>query len=318
MTRGVTFNAYAKINWGLELLRKREDGYHEIRTVTHTVSLCDEVTLSIGDDPGAVLDGAHPRDSGGDLGAGGISITVTGDWPAPESPENLCWRAFEAFREAFGVPEAGHIHLHKRVPSATGLGGGSSDCIATLMALAELTGVSDRERLRAIAASLGSDTVLFMDGGAALCSGRGEAVEPFASGRTYDLVIARPECDVSTREAYGLITPADLSDGSAMDALVAALRRGDPPSELGGLLRNAFRRPVAARWPEIAQVRETMRDAGALAAEMTGSGSGLFGIAADAHAAAEIAHRLGDLPGYWAVAVQTTGRGYELQGGEGS
>ena len=245
MTEAVTLRAFAKINWGLELLGKRADGYREIRTVTHTVSLCDDLRV--------------------EPASGGIHVTVQGDWPAPTGDRNICWRAAEAFMRRFGKPAGVRVHLNKRIPPAAGLGGGSSDAVATLAALARLTGVADAEALADLARGLGSDTALFLTGGAALCSGRGEVVCPFACPRTYYLVLAKPDCSVATPEAYGLIAPQDFTDGSCVAALAARLAAGAEPDFLCGSLCNAFRRAVGEQYPEIGGLISAVNAAGAVA-----------------------------------------------------
>jgi 4-diphosphocytidyl-2-C-methyl-D-erythritol kinase len=292
MTPSVTFHAHAKINWCLELLRKREDGYHEILTVTHTVSLYDELRVRLG----APAEG-EPR------------LRVTGEWPAPEDESNLCRRAAEAFWQAFGPPQEVGLELHKRIPPGAGLGGGSSDGVATLVALQRLTGLGSPAQLAPLAARLGSDTSLFLSGGAALCSGRGEIVQPLRCPARYDLVIAKPEGEVATREAYGMIGPEDLSDGAATWELAARLWEGAAPGSLRGMLRNAFRRKMEAAHPRIGELVARLLRGGALDAQMTGSGSAVFGLMPDAASAAALAGGLA-AEGTWAVAVRTVDCGH--------
>ncbi len=291
MTARVVVRANAKINWGLELLARRDDGYHEIRTITQTVSVHDTVAVA--------------------LAEAGLRLSVRGTWGAPEGPPNLCWRAAELFRERYGVPAGVTITLDKHVPAGAGLGGGSSDCVATLAALALLTGAGEAHELGELAAALGSDTVLFLTGGAAVCSGRGEIVAPLAGTRRYDLVIAKPDCSVATAEAYAMMGPEDFSDGSRMTALAALLGSSAEPARVATQLANAFEAKVAALLPPVAELRADMMAAGALGARLTGSGSAVFGLAADAVAAAQIAAKLA-ARGYWATAAQSTPHGFEI------
>lgn len=286
MTRSATLYAYAKINWCLELLRKRGDGYHEILTVTHTVSLHDDLVVRLGA-PGE-----------------GEPMRVTGEWPAPEDESNLCRRAAEAFSQAFGAPQEVGLELHKRIPPGAGLGGGSSDGVATLVALQRLSGLGTTAQLAPLAARLGSDTSLFLTGGAALCSGRGEIVQPLRCPACYDLVIAKPPGEVSTREAYGTIGPEDLSDGTATEGLAGRLRDGAPPWDLRGRLCNAFRRKVQAARPQIAELVARLLRGGAVDAQMTGSGSAVFGLLPDPASAAALAGQVA-AEGTWAVAART-------------
>lgn len=283
--------ASAKINWGLELLGKRDDGYHEIVTVTHTVSLSDELEVELTD--------------------GEIGVEVGGQWLAPEGPRNICWRAVERFRAALAPKAGARVRLYKRVPPGSGLGGGSADGVATLVALARLTGLGTERDLECLAAGLGSDTVLFLQGGAALCSGRGEVVEPIAAPRTYWMVLARPATSVSTADAYGLIAAEDFSDGRTVRELATLLGEGADPEQLAPRLANAFRRPVGERYPEVEEVVADLLDAGAVAAQITGSGSASFGLVQDEEEAHQV-ERAMLTAGYWSVAVKTTNTGVRV------
>lgn len=291
MSREVRLRTYAKINWVLELLGRRRDGYHEIRTVTHTVSLWDEITVAPAPD--------------------GIVVTVDGDWPAPEGPDNLCWQAAAAFRQACGRPEGVRINLTKHIPSGSGLGGGSSDCVATLAGLAALTQIRDPALVPRLAVELGSDTALFVHGGVALCSGRGEQITHIPCPRTYHLVIARPECSVSTAEAYQLIRPDHFSDGARALEMASLLEAGAQPQELARRLFNAFEAPVHERVPAVAALKAAMQQPGALGAAMSGSGSAVFAVVTDRAAAQTLCARLRNC-GYWAVPVHTVPHGHEF------
>jgi 4-diphosphocytidyl-2-C-methyl-D-erythritol kinase len=290
----VTLRAFAKINWGLEVLGKRPDGYHELRTVTQTVSLCDLLTVEIGGD--------------------GLRLENRGEWDAPDGPENICWRAAELFQQTLGGPEGVRIRLGKRIPAGSGLGGGSSDAVAVLAALQRLTGLGSARDLEIMAAELGSDTVLFLYGGLALCTGRGERVERRSMSRGYSLVIARPEESVSTRDAYGGLGPADFTSGKSMDTLLAALESGAEPGELAPLLVNGFSRSVGAHCQAIPRLRDCMVGLGVRGALMTGSGSAVYGLADDDAHADSLAESLRK-QGYWAVAARTVPAGYEFMEG---
>jgi 4-diphosphocytidyl-2-C-methyl-D-erythritol kinase len=290
MSRNVELLAHAKINWGLEVLARRPDGFHEIRTIAQTITLADSVTVAE----------APP----------GIRIVVDGEWEAPTGPGNICWRAAETYMAAFGAPGGVSITLRKRVPPGGGLGGGSADGVAVLVGLAQLCGVG-REALTPLAARLGSDTVLFLTGGTLDCQGRGEVVAPLATPGSYHLVVARPACAVSTPEAYGWLDPAAFTGGETMQRLGDALAAGAPAADLAALLVNAFTAPVVQRRWEVGALLEALRDAGALASQMTGSGSACFGLARDADHAAELAVALAAV-GYWSVAARTTREGIEI------
>ncbi len=291
MTTSVFARAYAKINWGLELIGRRDDGYHEIVTLTHTVSLADGVTV-------ALLD-KGPR------------LETGGRWHVPAGAQNLCWRAAMAYADAAGVAPSLHIRLDKQIPPAAGLGGGSSDAVAVLLAAERLLGRGTQGLVVRLAAELGSDTVLFLHGGAAVCSGRGEIVSPIACPRQYHLVLARPDVDVSTREAYAAIGSEDFTDGGLTRELASRLAAGGSPGELAPYSCNAFRRAVWERYPQIGDVVENLQSAGAPLVRMTGSGSALFAVFATAARAAEVASDL-RAHGTWAVAAHTVEHGVQL------
>ncbi len=291
MTTSVFARAYAKINWGLELIGRRDDGYHEIVTLTHTVSLADGVTVG-------------PLDKGPRLETGG-------QWPVPAGAQNLCWRAAIAYADALGVAPSLHIRLDKQIPPAAGLGGGSSDAVAVLLAAERILGGGTEGLVGRLAAELGSDTVLFLHGGAAVCSGRGEIVTPISCPRRYHLVLARPDVDVSTREAYAAIGSQDFTDGGLTRELASRLAAGASPGELAPHSCNAFVRAVFERYPQIRDVAESLQSAGAPLVRMTGSGSAVFAVFATAARAAEVAS---DLSGHgtWAVAAHTLEHGVQL------
>lgn len=279
--------AHAKINWGLEVLARRPDGFHQIRTLTQTVSLADTVTVELLD--------------------AGIEALSSGEWEAPQGPDNICWRAAALFMERFARPAGVRVSVRKRIPAGAGLGGGSADAVATLLGLAALCDVPS-ERLVRPAAELGSDTVLFLTGGSADCQGRGEIVTPLPVTRTYHLVIARPDCAVATPEAYRWLDPAAFTDGATMGLLAQALIAGAEPRDLGPLMANAFTAPVVGHRWEIGALLQALEEEGALVARLTGSGSACIGLAAGADHALELALGL-SARGYWAVAAQTTRRG---------
>ena len=230
--------ANCKINLGLDILRRRADGFHDLETVMFPVAgLYDEVEAVRTDTPGVAFR------------AEGLAVDC-----APE--ENICMKAFRLMQRRYGVDGVA-LRLDKRVPFGAGLGGGSSDGTAVLLAVNELfaLGLSEAE-LIACAAELGSDTAFFVRNTPQLCTGRGEVMEPYPldlSGMT--LVIVKPDEGVSTREAY------------------AGVRPRVPEIPLAERLRHIF----AAR-PAIRAAKERLLEAGAVYASMSGSGSAVFGL----------------------------------------
>lgn len=261
MDTSVTVEAPAKINIHLRVLGKRPDGYHGLESIFQTVSLADRLVL---------------HRSGPD---GECRI----ECPAFNLPEeNTISRAIALFREKSGITDGIHVHLEKRIPAGAGLGGGSSDAAATLQALDRLfsAGLSDSD-LHEAGCRIGSDVPFFLNGPAARVTGRGEVIEPFPSRTDVFGVLLWPGVHSDTAEAYRLL-----------DDWVAAHPDNDldmPPSaDLPGLYSgplaswirfgNSFTAPITARYPVIRDAQHDLYDAGAFFAEMSGSGSSVFGL----------------------------------------
>lgn len=245
--------AGCKINIGLDVLRRRDDGYHDIETVMYPVrELCDEIEV-------------ERCECGVRFLQNGIAVDCADE-------QNLCVRAYRLMQERFGIGGA-EIRLDKRIPFGAGLGGGSSDATTMLLLLNKVFDLSLSEtQLCELAAALGSDTAFFVRNEPQLCSGRGEVLSPIhlpLAGKW--LVIMKPAEGVSTREAYAGVRPAVPSI-----PLVEALRR--PIGEWRGCVKNDFEPHVFAAHPRIAQLKQYLYDGGALYASMSGSGSAVFGI----------------------------------------
>lgn len=259
MVTAVEINACAKINLCLEVLRRRTDGYHELATVFQAVTLADRVRV-------------EPRD------AAGISLQVTGE-AVPEGRDNLAWRAVEVYQQLRRWPEGAAITLVKNVPVGAGLGGGSSDAAAVMQGLAELDPQPpDAHELAVAMATLGSDVPFFLTHGTAFGRSRGDELVGLADLPPCWIVLTRPDFSVSTREAYELLEPCDFTDGGRAHQMADAIDAGAEIEEIAELVANAFARPLTERRPVFGTLKQELRAAGALAAEITGSGSALFGL----------------------------------------
>lgn len=246
--------ANCKINLGLDVLRRRDDGYHDVVTAMFPVAgLYDEVEVMRTTAPGV------------SFRAGGIAVDCAPD-------DNLCIRAFRLMQQRYDIDGVA-IRLDKRVPFGAGLGGGSSDATAVLLALDELFGLRLPEtELIACAAALGSDTAFFVRNMPQLCEGRGEVMSPLSLSLSgLWIVIVKPSEGVSTREAYAGVVPH-----VPLVPLVERLRR--PINEWQGLITNDFEPSVFAAHPAILDAKEELLAAGALYAAMSGSGSAVFGL----------------------------------------
>lgn len=281
LTHGLTLLCPPKVNLYLEIVRRRPDGYHDLRTLFHSISGGDRLTVW--------------PDSRLELACDDASIPTDGT--------NLVLRAAEALRRETDSPREGaRFLLEKTTPAGGGLGGGSANAAGALVLLNRLWGLNlPRPRLAELAASLGADVPFFLTGGAAVGEGIGEQlvpVEPLA----LDLVLVAPPAAVSTPWAYSLWDGNSASDAS-VEQFLAEARRG--PDRAGGLLRNDLEPGVLAAVPDVSAARDWLMRAGALGAMMTGSGSVVFGLAEDAAHARRLAATSGAPGRVWTVRTLT-------------
>jgi 4-diphosphocytidyl-2-C-methyl-D-erythritol kinase len=253
----VTVRAHAKVNLDLRVLGIRPDGYHELRTVFQTIELHD--TLTCAEAPGP--------------------FTLKCRTPAvPLDASNLIWKSAAALWTALG--RAGDVRdttiaIDKRIPLQAGLGGGSADAAATLVALARLWGGAPMTLLREVGATIGADIPFFLSGGTALGLGRGEEIYPLVDLPPHFVVIVRPPFGVSTAEAYAWYDEdraAGLRDVRELQLLPVPW-----PSRAAQMI-NDLEPPVVRRHPEISSLKAQLRELGAVAAAMSGSGSAVFGL----------------------------------------
>jgi len=263
--REVRIPAFAKINLRLEILGKRADGYHELRTIFQSVSLHDELRLR---------DSRRP----------GIALTIRGSEPLSREPfqKNLVYRAVDALRHELKIRSGVEIKLHKKIPAGRGLGGGSSDAAAALLGYLRLTRRKlPTARLLEIAASVGADVPFFLLGGRALGIGRGDEIYPLPDiAKQYILIVSPRDIHVPTPQAYRWVKApalrATLTKGAANPTLwkFCALCW----STQGSGLSNDFERPVFRRHPRLDRIRRVLLQRGASEASLAGSGSAVFGV----------------------------------------
>ena len=266
-----------KLNFGLNVIRKRPDGYHDIETLfVPCHEFGDTLEIITGDDysrTSASLFGKY-RPVQGLSNDGKLMITIAREEGVDWDPlKDLCAKAYTLLAEDFKLPPV-KIFLEKEAPVGAGLGGGSADAAFTLKGLNELCGIGlSDEKLSEYASRLGSDCALFIWNRPMIGTGRGEKLEPFdldLSG--YDVKVLVPEgVSVSTAEAYAGISPEVPSE-----QLKEVLRR--PVEEWSGLLVNDFETTVFKKHPELAAIKQSLYDSGAVYAAMSGSGSALFAI----------------------------------------
>jgi 4-diphosphocytidyl-2-C-methyl-D-erythritol kinase len=285
LAAGVIVRAPAKLNLFFEVLARRNDGYHEIETLMVPIGLYD--TLTARDEPAGNLQLACWWDVAGGNAAGndGDSLGVL-----PAFEENLAYRAVRLLRERVGIDRGISLRLSKTIPSAAGLGGGSSDAAAALLAANEIWQLHwSREQLAELAAELGSDVPFFLLGGAAICRGRGERIERLAGVTPLHFVVVRPPVGLSTAAVYKHCQVAAQPRGVA--PLVAALRAGDVRN-LNQLIHNRLQDAAEALCPWIATLERELAGQDCLADQMSGSGTSYFGICRHARHARRVARRL--------------------------
>lgn len=294
----LALRSYAKINLCLEVLRRRDDGYHDLATVFAAFSLHDSVRLEVSANPPNRLD----------LSADG--------WSVPLGSANLCHQAgtlLLSLLPAHRARPAVHIRLTKRLPPGGGLGGGSGNAAAVLAGLGRLLPLTIApEEQGALAAHLGSDVPFFLAAiPAALGTGRGERLSPLPAPRLPALTIAWPGRPVPTAWAYALLSPHDLSNGQTARDLAAAVLAGHDLLSDSRLGRNAFLGPVTRQRPDIATLLHRLVHLGAHTTGLAGSGACVWGAFPDSGAAARAARALRD-DGLWACEARPVASGIEI------
>jgi len=293
----ITIHAPAKLNLSLAVLARRPDSFHEIESLMVPVSLHDTLTMRVSSAPDIGLTVRF----GGRL-ARLEARALARDVPADDS--NLVVRAVRLLAHEAGEARGLDVELEKQIPSGAGLGGGSSDAAAALLAAARAWGIDwPRGRLADVAARLGSDVPFFLVGGPAIATGRGETLAPVAGMPPLFAVIACPATGLSTAAVYARCVPAEEDRGSA-GRLAERLVAGD----LGGAferMHNALEAPALALLPDVGRLLTAFRDAGATRPMLTGSGSACFALVPSWTAATRLAARLetGGWPGVFPVTI---------------
>ena len=276
----MTVEANAKVNLTLEVFAPRADGYHALRSVVMPVSLRDTLDIEVAD---------------------GLSSDAGYD-------DDLCLRAARTLREARGVSFGARIHVVKRIPVGGGLGGGSADAAATLVALNGLWRLGmTRAELAELGAQVGSDVPALALGGAVLMEGRGERVGRISGGAfpSLDLVLAAPRVPSSTARVYAACLPRHESSPDASAAMVAALRTGDRAA-IAASFTNDLQDAATRLCPAIGDALSALREAGVRGVSMSGSGSAVFGLVSSELEGRAIAAEL-ERAGFWARHARTVG-----------
>lgn len=273
------------MNLTLDIVDRRDDGYHSICSIMQTLQLHDRVTVSMALEPGISLRCVTPFGEPVDL---------------PIGVGNLAWKAAQTLFDASGAKgnPAVHIEIEKAIPIAAGLAGGSADAAAVLSALNEIWELHwDAGRLAQVGLRLGADVPFCLMGGTALAQGIGEQLQKLPEAPPLGVVLVKPPFGISAADAYRMFDEAlaqgriEKEDRPGQNAMLQALESGDP-SSIAAQLKNVFERPVFVACPELAVWKQALLEFGALDAAMSGSGPTLFGITATESDADEVARRL--------------------------
>lgn len=239
----------AKINFGLSILNKRTDGFHNIESIIIPIALHDELSVEESDE---------------------CTFTTSGIPITPDPNANLCMKAYRLLKNDFDIP-AINIHLHKNIPVGSGLGGGSSNAVATLKALDRLFDLKMRKgQFLDYAAQLGSDCPFFVENKIALAQGKGEILEEISLNlEGLDILLVYPNISVSTAEAFQIIK----ASGNAFSLKnINSL----PKEKWQGYVRNSFSEVIFKECPEVAKIQEKLLKKGAIYSSMSGSGSAVY------------------------------------------
>jgi 4-diphosphocytidyl-2-C-methyl-D-erythritol kinase len=272
--------APAKVNYRLDVLRKRPDGYHDLRMIMQRIDLCDVIDLTITEAPG-------------------IRVTC-GRAGVPEGPGNIAWRAADLLLRQAQCQSGVEIAIEKRIPVAAGLGGGSSDCAAVLTGLNDLLclGLSD-DQLMETGVKLGADVPFFIFRKTAFAEGIGECLTPVEHVPAAWLAIVNPNVHVSTAWVYQNL---QLTPGKEP---VKLPRFYESIADICAILSNDLETVTLQRFPVIAEIKERLLDAGAEGALMSGSGPTVFGVFANEAAARRAIGEVTQGNGWFATAVKT-------------
>ncbi len=272
--------APAKVNYRLDVLRKRTDGYHDLRMIMQRIDLCDEVRISLIDRPG-------------------IRVNC-GSAAVPDGPHNIAWRAADAILRGAGQKIGIDIVIVKNIPVAAGLGGGSSDAAAVLVGVNKLLGLGlSTEELMAIGVTIGADVPFFIFGKTALAEGIGERLTAIKAIPSLWLTLVNPNIHVSTAWAYQNLHLTSNRDAAIIPCFYEKV------ADLCAIFANDLEPVVMGRFPVIREIKERLLAAGAAGALMSGSGSTVFGAFIDEAHARRAAASLAAESGWFATAVRT-------------
>lgn len=267
-------NAYAKINLGLDVLRRRDDGYHEVKMIMQMTDLYDTLTFESREDEKIYIHTDHDK--------------------VPCDEHNLIYKAAMVLFEETGSRIGADITLEKRIPVAAGMAGGSTDAAAALIAFNEMLGQPlSRERLKEIAVKVGADVPYCVMGGTALSEGIGEILTVLPAPPEAFLVIAKPDIDVSTAFVYQNLHLESISEHPDIDGMAEALQAGNL-KRITELMENVLETVTIPAYPIIGEIKRVCCEEGAMNALMSGSGPTVFAVYDSEKKAKNAAKRIQD------------------------
>jgi 4-diphosphocytidyl-2-C-methyl-D-erythritol kinase len=269
MIKHLSLKAYGKINLGLDVLRKRNDGYHEVRMIMQTVGIYDRIDLICQDAPGITVE--------------------TNLQYLPCNENNLVYKAAKLLMDEFQIANGIHIKLRKFVPVAAGMAGGSSDAAAVLFGVNKMFGLElTREQLMERGVKIGADVPYCVMRGTALSEGIGEILTPLPRVPQCQVLIAKPGISVSTKFVYENLHANELKEDQHpdIDGLIEAIGRGDL-SGMAAKFGNVLETVTIPTYPVIQEIKDAMMHYGAVGSLMSGSGPTVFGLFTNPKAAAD-------------------------------
>ena len=265
--------AFAKINLGLDVVRRLPNGYHEVRMIMQTVGICDVLTFQ--------------------KAASGIQLVVDNE-ELPTDGNNLICKAAKLLLDTADVKGGVRITLEKHIPIAAGMAGGSTDAAAALLGINELYEIGyDVDKLKELGVKIGADVPYCIQGGTALAEGIGEVLSPLPTPPACHLVIAKPDINVSTKFVYENLRANELESHPDIDGMIEGLKEGDLKA-ITDRLANVLETVTVPAYPIIDTIKQYMLDAGAKGALMSGSGPTVFGIFTEEEKAKQAAQNITD------------------------
>ncbi len=255
----IKLKAYGKINLGLDVLRKREDGYHDLDMIMQTVDVYDDIVISKTDHSEKIK-------------------VITDMMVLSNEKENLAYMAAKMLMDEFDIHQGIEIYIHKRIPIAGGMAGGSADCAAVLKGINTMFRLNlTMEQLMERGVRLGADVPYCILGGTAIARGIGEELTPLPAPPQCHVVIAKPPVSVSTAYVYGHIRPEQITKHPDIEGMAEAIKKGDI-QQLSMLLYNVMEDVTVPEYPIIRDIKNVMLEGGALNSIMSGSGPTVFGL----------------------------------------